>query len=83
MTVPFPVTKLEFDPDPYVQVMGDTLLKLMRKEPVVCAEVKLPCRLMEVPGGGSARGPGGRDTLVTAIPAAECRDGELALSGGT
>ena len=82
MTVAFPVTKLEFDPDLYVQVMGETLLKLMRKEPVASAEVKLPCRLMEASGGGSARGPGGRGTLVTAIPAAECRDGELALLGG-
>ena len=82
VTVPFPVTKLEFDPDLYVQVMGETLLKLMRKEPVASAEVKLPCRLMEASGGGSARGPGGRGTLVTAIPAAECRDGELALLGG-
>ncbi len=87
VTVPFPVTKLEFDPDLYVQVMGDTLLKLMRKEPVVCAEAKLPSRLVGATQGGGEEGPGGpmpgAAVSAAVAAAAECEGRKLVLSGAT
>ena len=47
MVCPFPVVKLEFDPDGYARTAGATLLKLMRHEPVPEAPVLLPHELVE------------------------------------
>ena len=56
MVCPFPVVKLEFDPDGYARTAGATLLKLMRHEPVPEAPVLLPHELVEPED--SSRSPG-------------------------
>ena len=52
MVCPFPVVKLEFDPDGYARTAGATLLKLMRHEPVPEAPVLLPHELLEAGADG-------------------------------
>ncbi len=68
MVCPFPVVKLEFDPDGYARTAGATLLKLMRHEPVPEAPVLLPHELVEPeeaePQGYSRRLAGGQEVNV-------------------
>ncbi len=47
MLSPFPVAKLEIDPDVCAGLMGRTLIRLMQKEPVAPGLVILPHRLVE------------------------------------
>ncbi len=47
MAVPFPVTKLQFAPDHHARVMGEMLIKLVRREPVANHHVVLSCELLE------------------------------------
>ena len=50
MINPFPVGKLEFDPEACARAMGEMLLKLMHEEPVETRRVILPCELVETDG---------------------------------
>ncbi len=48
MVMPFPVTRLVFDPDRCAQVISETLIKLMRREPLPLREVIFPYELIEM-----------------------------------
>ena len=47
MAVPFPVARLRFDPDHYVRVLGEMLIKLVRREPVANPHVAILCELLQ------------------------------------
>ena len=50
MVAPFPVVKLEVDPDICAQLMGETIIKLIHKETVKKGLIVLPYKLLEVQG---------------------------------
>ena len=45
---PFPVTRVEVDPDVYARVLGEMLLRLIRKQPVAEPNLYLPFRVEPV-----------------------------------
>ncbi len=46
---PFPVARMEYDPDADARARGEMLLKLVRKEPVAQSKVYLPFRWVAMP----------------------------------
>lgn len=64
---PFPITKLEFDPDACAQVICEMLIRLMRREPVPQRQVRLPYQLVELgTAGRSAAAPQITEPIVVA-----------------
>ena len=51
---PFPVTRLVVNPDQCAQVISETLIKLMRREPLPQRDVLLPYEFVEVPAANAA-----------------------------
>ncbi len=56
---PFPVTRLVVNPDQCAQVISETLIKLMRREPLPQRDVILPYELVETPTATADKTPPG------------------------